>query len=364
VFGVDSSGPHHGGYRFWNLDLRADDPKQNELFMFHGDVSDVDICNVRMEGSYLGVNMQPGGTGPTHMVVRRSQFHGFGFAAIYGGTHGFTIDSNTFENNGILGRMLDHTIYLGPGSAPEPYLDERIVNNSLRTDARCGGVMIVLHGQHQRLRIENNLVANRGGNPYCYGIMSSGSIVAGRMQDVRIARNRVLFEGGGGTTAIEVSACERCTISDNVIRVPGQGITVGTSVGGNNGPTTDAVVQNNSIYLTGDGKGIVIGRDPSNRDGFVVENNAVFTEGACFDLGRPQLRFGNNYCRTKGGPSVGGVWVDAPGGDFTPARGGPLVGAGNPSHYSPRAIGSAAWSEADRDGADRKPPIDIGAMRR
>jgi hypothetical protein len=281
-----------------------------------------------MEGSYLGVNMQPGGTGPTHMVVRNSQLVGFGFAAIYGGTHGFVIDSNTFENNGLMGRMLDHTIYLGPGSAPEPYTDERIVNNEIRTDRRCGGVMVVLHGQHQGLRVENNLLANRGGTAYCYAMQSAGSIVMGRMQDVLFAGNRILLDDGGGSTALEVSACERCTVSDNVFRTSGIAITVGTTVGGNNGPTTGTIVQNNSVYVTGEARGIVIGRDASNGGEFVVENNAVFTQGTCLDLGRPVLRSANNYCRSRGGPPAASIWVDAPRGDFTSTAGGPLAGKG------------------------------------
>lgn len=355
VLGMVAPGTH-GGYRLWNLDIR--EPGRLDagdgIILFYDDVHDVDVCNVRLEGARLGINVQPKGGRDTHLVVRQSQFHGAGFAALYGGSPGLVVDSNYFENNGLLSTMLMHTVYLIQHGDPPPPM--RFVNNELRTDARCAGVMVVVHGRSPAgLVIENNLLVNDGGNAHCYGIQTGGSILAGSFSNVLIRRNRVQYLEDAGAHAIEASACTDCVVADNV--AVGGGIAVGTSKGGTNGPTSRVTVQNNSIL-----RGAIV--VDAQGDGYVVENNAVWTEGPrCLDVRAPVLRSANNFCRSAGGVAASAVFADPARGDLAPAVPGPLVGSGSPDHHSELAIGARRWSAADR-GRRRAPPIDAGAFLR
>jgi hypothetical protein len=355
VLGMVAPG-RHGGYRIWNLDIRepGDIGRGDGIVFFYEDVHDVDVCNVRLEGARLGINVQPSGAYDTRLTIRGSQLYGSGFAALYGGTPGLLVDSNYFENNGLLSTMLMHTVYLIQHGDPPPAM--RFVNNEIRTDSRCSGVMLVVHGQSPAgLVIENNLIVNEGGNAHCYGIQTGGSVLAGRFSNVEIRRNRVLFSGIPGANAIEASACASCVVSDNVVM--GGGIAIGTSKGGTNGPTTGVAVQNNSVF-----KGVI--RVAAQGDGYVVENNAVWTDDhSCIEVGAPTSRNAHNYCRSRGGVAPGALFADAPRGDLAPIDQGPLAGRGDPEHFSPRSIGERAWSAADR-GRTRTPPIDIGAFQR
>lgn len=332
------------GYRFWNLDIKQSS-KAGRGFFFYGDVNDVDVCNVQLSGASLGIELAMTGAG-VGFTIRRSQFSDHGFSALLAGADGLIIDSNRFHNNGLHGTPQDHSIYLFKGKGV------RLTGNEFVTDERCGGVMLVIHGELTDLLVENNLFSSTSTNPNCYATQSAGSNAYGEFHDVRWLRNRIT---SAGPTAIEASACSDCTIADNVI--VGGGVSVGVREGGNTGPTTRVKVQNNSLYRSS----VSISRFG---EGHVVENNAVWTDGAtCYDVKAPTVRNANNYCRSRGGPPVQAVWVDAPRGDFRPANPGPLVGTGSGEHYSPVAMGSVAWSPVD-PGNPRAPPIDLGAFRR
>jgi hypothetical protein len=361
LFFVGTPGPSHGGYRFWNLDIREgpDFTAGQGIFFFAGDVHDIDMCNLRMDGSYMSINLQPSGAYNTKFSIRNSQFLNTGFGAVYGSPTGSIFESNVFQNNGLISTPQMHTIYfivLTGGEAPVDSPGEVIFrNNDVRTDTRCGGVMLVIHGQFisTRLTFENNQVSTTSTNPNCYGIQTASSARPGEFHNVVLRRNRITM---AGPTALELSCCQDCAATDNVI--VGSGVNFNTASTCNGGPPGSRVTaQNNTLFNSS----VTIGNQGS---GYIVENNAVWTDQvSCFTVAPPTDRFANNYCRAAGGAAVGTIWLGVPNGNFKPLNPGPLVGAANQTYYSPTAIGTVLWSPTDT-GIPRAPPIDIGALLR
>jgi hypothetical protein len=341
VFTMETSG-HDEGYRYWNLDIRQVAGQAQGFFMY-SDVSDIDICNVRMEGGSIAVEMNSLNN-PAHLArttVRNSQFYNYSGQGVLGGTDDLVVDSNYFYNVGVTGGPSPqrHSIYL----ANSGYARMRISNNEIYEDARCGGVMLVLHQIIADVTVENNRIESPSTDINCFGIQSSFSAVPlAAFQNLKVLRNRVFKANGQG---IVIKGALDALVADNV--TVNSTLDVGTAAcGGNVVCTERTTVQNNSVsgsnmYIAG--------------SSMAVENNAV--TGTC--------SYGGTYARTQSGNvcgvSASAAWVNAAGGNFTPVAGGPLSGAGNSTIYSPVAAGSLTWSPADA-GAPRTPPIDAGAF--
>lgn len=344
------------GLRWWNLDIREgpDYSAGQGIWFATSSFQDVDMCNLRVDGSYLQFNMQATGSRNARFTVRNSEFLNSGFSAFIGTPPGTTFDGNVFTNNGLLSTPQMHTIYfvLPSGlSSDAPY---QIVfkNNKVTTDTRCGGVMLVVHETFVQSQVifENNLITTTSTNANCYGIQTSSSAASGDIRNAIVRRNRIQTPG---PTALELSCCTNCVASDNILIGGDVWINGNTSCNGGNAGT-GVTFQNNSLYQSVVSVGAV-------GSGYVVENNAVWTNGSsCFNIRAPTARNSANYCRTSGGVAVGTCWVDAPGGNFTPVKPGPLAGTGNQTTYSPVAIGTVTWSPTD-PGVTRSPPVNAGA---
>lgn len=376
AFMVWNSQGAYEGYRFWNLDVRhsarhVDGPRS---FFVVNRQRHVDVCNVRGEGGSIGVETN---RDTEDVTIRDSTWVHYGYQGMYLESDRLVVDGNVFVDNGD--QTIDpgkggwmHTIYVACNDAARPCRGVRIVNNHLRTNpdgdwGRCRGHMLILRGHLPGIVVENNLV--EGSGPYgCGGLSLSGSFARTEIRGAVVRRNRILW-GEGRTTVMQVDGCRDCVVTDNLVEHAGGPGSIGmihpehasTDPGSTAGPTTGTVIQNNTFRMVRGGVALQIAKE--GRD-FVVENNAAWTEGeVCFDVRRPTLRFAANHCRSRGGPPPGALWVDAPGGDYRPAAGGPLAGAGDPAHHSPVAVGSVRWSPADA-GAPRAGTIDIGAFRR
>src|SRR5439155_5422738 len=125
-----------------------------------------------------------------------------------------------------------------------------IINNDISTDARCNGVMLVVHGTLETgLLFENNRITTTSTSVNCYGIFLSGSAVVGAFQSPIIRRNRVTVNT---TTAsgIEVDCDPNALVSDNLVLNCGINIGYdGANAGCTAGYVTTAVIaQNNSLY--------------------------------------------------------------------------------------------------------------------
>lgn len=367
---------HEEGYRFWNLDIRNHSKDKGVAFLMMNDVSDVDICNVSVEGGQIHVQDQGGNAGQARnarIVIRHSQFSRAHWDAILAGSSYMVVDSNYFHDNGTRGTFFDHTVYMQNetiGGVLQDTVGVRITNNESHHDADrpCPGVVFIAHGRQIDLTFENNLVDAAAATQFCVGIDAGyGAGPPQYFRNVAIRRNRVFLQGAGGW-GIGVNSSTDAVISDNVIRATGP-YTTGINVpnAANNGADVNSgtVIQNNSVYLphpkTDPGAGI---RVRIEGQAHVLENNAVWTNGeGCWTVTRPMLRNADNYCRSRPGPPVASIWVDAPNGNFKPANPGPLIGKASQTSHSPLAIGSVRWSATDA-GTGRVPPIDIGAYQR
>ena len=350
VFTMETAG-HDEGYRYWNLDIRQR-ANQGDAFFMYADVSDVDICNVRMEGvqsSSGGLAVYPhSATAGTGIVIRNSQFYNYTFSAIFGGAPGLVIDGNYFENNGLPATPQNHTVYL-TGNARNTGM--RFTNNDTYVDAGCGGVILVFHQELPNLVVDNNRVTSPSTNVNCFGIQSSFSAYTdpAHFLNGKFRRNRLFMNG----TRMEIKGCDGdCEITDNIIS--GGNLDIGTGScnqaagGGGVWCTHNAKIQNNTVY----NGSLNIGGSSS---GAMVENNAV--TGSC-NIGGTTTRNSNNVCNVN----ASSAWVNAAGANFTPANPGPLIGTASQTFFSPAAIGSASWSPSDL-GVPRTPPIDAGATQ-
>ena len=280
------------------------------MFLY-ADVSDVDICNVRFEGGSIAIEMNSTGPGTAlaRTTVRNSQFYNYSGQGVLGGTNDLVVDGNSFENVGVTAGPSPqrHSIYL----ANSGYARMAVTNNDIYEDARCGGVMLVLHQIIADVVVDNNRLTSPSTDPNCFGIQSSFSAVPLAAFDrLKVRRNRVYKTSGQG---IVIKGAIDGVVSDNI--VVNSTLDVGTQdCGGNVACTVRTAVQNNSVY----GSMLVTAGTDS-----VVENNAV--TGSC-NIGGTTMRKSHNVCNV----SALSAWVNAAGGDFTPANPGPLIGDGEP----------------------------------
>lgn len=369
----------NGGYRAFNVQITG----EGFGLGFGQRVSDVDVCNVLVRGLQ--------GTGvvfwqmPERIVIRESRFEEISKQGLLGGCTDCVVDRNHFTNTSFgAGSRFDHPVYLTAASAMVARR-MRVSNNEIHgcpPGAAEGTVLLVVHGNHEDLVIENNLVAcdhpTGDANEWGIGIDDGGYAEPTRFTRTVLRRNRIV----GTRLGIELSQAPGSTVESNLVIMSragaGDGISVGTVLPGlGDAPSGEVTIRNNSVYYpTAPGRGasgIRVVRD----GGHVIANNVVAFEqpadGRCFDLPLPREAFraiSHNACNGDWGTSFDVVRVPlrappfaAAGSDFTPAAGSPLVDGGTPGHRAEEAIGSASWSPADR-GVRRDVRPDIGAYER
>jgi hypothetical protein len=358
--------PTRGHYRIWGMDVRnpAQGGANGVVLVYNTQVHDVDFCNLRVDGGWLGVYFEPQNTDNTQLSLRDSQIYNGQFSGFYGGGPGVTITGNYFEGNGIntgSGGMLMHSAYLisevgGYPTEPTSALPYVFSNNEIVEGSYCDGVMLVVHGvfRNNHLVIENNYLHSPSTNPQCYGFQTAGGLAGAEFHNVSFRRNRVNMVSG---TGVEYSCCADCNFTDNVFTGSGVWFSSGDC---NAGSFTagQLTIQNNTFY----GVGMAIG---SNGNGpYDMDNNAAWmNSGTCYSVAGHQGRNNNNYCRSGSGAAATSVFANPSAGDFTPVAGGPLDGTGNATYHSTTAIGTPAWSKTDA-GVTRSTPIDIGAFQR
>jgi hypothetical protein len=396
---------HEEGYRFLNLEL--DGSGSGWGVFAYNDVDDVTLCNMVIDGFDIGVHVagsnppNPGSDGRNERItLRGSRIVNNASMGFLGACDGCVVESNSFDNNGNPGTIFHHSIYLSGmrdgNGATYPVTGMRASNNELRhsvhSNGRCVGTALVAHGQHQELVIENNLIVEDVGTADhgCWGI----GVVTGRYPDPEFFRN-VVIRGNRvvnvGNVAIGVSACQRCTIENNVV-VQGQPFSGNAIVA----PATDrrsvddmlnaVTIRNNTVYYPSgiSGTAITLGAEGS---GHIVASNAVVSAGGtdgfkCFNLGLAPASYYSDHNLCWFPPGSRGEWgagystlakwqsassLDpasrnadpkltnpaAPDYYFIPVSSSPLVGAGDPRQSS--AI--------DLLGKPRASAPDIGAFQ-
>lgn len=324
---------HEEGYVFENLDLRGTGTDSGWGFFLYNDIDDVVIRNLSIMDFAIGVHL--GGSNTCNgadqdcdgrnerITLRDSTIRDNSAQGWLGASTGTLILNNHFENNGSTA-IFDHNIYVS-GSSGGPTDGIRVVGNRLYRSALdisgvCRGVSLVVHGEHDDLRIEGNEVWEdvelAGGG--CWGIaVDNGYGSAEGFTNIVIARNTVR---NVGNLAIGVGACADCMIENNVI-IHDQdfGITgiaaPNRSLGAGDLPQDDIVVRNNSIWIGPDSGGTAISvRDMGNNH--IVVGNSIHYAGtsSSFNCLRVDLPPGDyqdidhNICHFPNAP--GAEWSD------------------------------------------------------
>lgn len=388
------NGTHYEGFRFLNL-ASTGSGEGSGVFYVAGDVTDGDICNVHIHDGVLGLYWaDPVNGAPItkRWKLRHSRFERLTSQGILGGCTDCVVDRNYFANDSFgANTYFDHPLYV---SAPSGYRIDRmkITNNEVhgcRPGTTMGTILLVVHGEHEDLLIENNLIQcdNPVGvspNQWGIGLNNGGypsSVKQGYTRTI-IRRNRIIGQVGHG---IELSQAPDSLVEANVIQMtPASSASSGihTAAYTRRSGSLDALneritFRNNTISFPfvanqWEQYGIHIGSEGS---GYVVTNNAVHYSGGlsrCFSYPLASSAYStlsNNACNGtwgtgydsnrvtfSGSPFVSGT-------DFTPAAGSPLVDAGASTSYSSQAIGSQSWSATDT-GRMRDGSPDIGAYER
>lgn len=321
---------HREGMNIQNLELRGTPSSQG--IMFYNDMDDVTIDNVKIDGFRIGVHMAGANLPPSdpnsngkqnNNVLRNSEIINCMGQGYLGGCDNCVIENSTFTNNGFGQAIFNHNIYY---SSHERKSGGIIRNNRLYrsaiVDGRCQGASLVVHGVHDDLLIENNLVwedegAAGGG---CWGIaVDPGYPILEQFDRLVIRGNRVI---NVGNVSIGCQGCTNAVIENNVVinnQAFGQvGIAVPNKDDTGNAETTNVTVRNNSVYLgpNASGTGIRVGREGT---GHTVVNNAVQYAGTssqwnCFDLNLAPANYravDHNLCYFPN--STGGEWEDGSG---------------------------------------------------
>jgi hypothetical protein len=400
------NGSHYEGFRFFNVASSGSTNGQG-VFYIAGDMTDGDICNVHIHDGVLGVYFADPNSGnpiSKRWTLRNSQFERLTSQGVLGGCTDCTVDSNYFANDSFgASTYFDHPLYI---SAASGYRIDRmkVTNNEVhacRPGTTTGTIMLVVHGEHEDLLIENNLLQcdnPSGVTPNQWGIgLNNGGYPTNVTQSyarVIIRGNRIVGQVGFG---IEVSQSPDAVIENNVIIMSSvAGSSAGIHLGeyAQRGASLDALntrvtIRNNTVHFpyaeTGwEQYGIMVGTEGV---GHIVTNNVVYYAGGltqCFyfplSAGSYSM-LSNNACNGTWGTTLdanrfaftGSPFVGS--GDYRLAAGSALVNAGTTATtctvkgaagspcYSPTTPGSITWDPAATAGT-RSPPVDIGAYER
>ena len=323
---------HEEGYTFLNLDLRGSGDGNG--FFIYNDIDDVLICNVAIDGFSIGVHAAGSNPADAGSDARNERINVLNSSITnnpgqgwLGACNGCGVDYTYFDNNGSAQAVYNHNIYFS-GASGEVAVGMHAIGNELNRSAivggECAGVSFVVHGEHDGLLIENNLVREdvdaAGGG--CWGIAVDTGYGGDpeQFRNIVIRGNRVV---NVGNVAIGLDACEDCVVENNVIiqeqSFGARGIAVpDRDREADDLPMTGVTVRNNSIYFGPDasGTGIYLGGEGT---GHVLVSNAVYYAGTndgwnCLDLDLALSSYDavdNNLCYFPNAP--GGEWMNGVG---------------------------------------------------
>ncbi len=405
---------HQEGLRVINLDLHGG--SNDTAIFFWNETTDVDLCNLSMDGFNISVNMSGGdkpefGT-PANIVLRGSRITNntnIGYIAV---CDNCAIEDSYFDNNGAR-NATTHSVYFASQvwtvngtNVVHETTGMRLSRNQIHhSTIQCKGAPVVVHGRHKDVVLEDNLVDAVSSTDACWGPgVGCGGYPYGCWFRNSIIRGNTIR--GLGNTGTENDNCVGCLIENNLIildkggnaiSIGGQGpraagdATYTRSDGQLDDPSNNCVVRSNTIQFTATattGRGISL---PSGT-GHTIENNAIAfsvtqvgaSDNLCYGLpSSPTSAMAvvdYNICRIPTGAhwtSSAGVsamslsaWqtlsnmdkhslmVDPmfsnPPADFTPAAGSPLINTGN----------AADSPSVDLNGKTRDSHPDVGAVER
>ncbi|MGC4118474.1 MAG: right-handed parallel beta-helix repeat-containing protein [Myxococcales bacterium] len=219
---------HEEGYTFRNLDLRFTLATTDaNAFFLYNDIDDVTIEGVDIDGFAIGVHQadsnpcnasDPRCDGKnSRLTIRGCRFTNNSAMGYLGNGDGLTLEDSYFENNGSRA-VFDHNIYVGGEGNHVVVRRNELYRSDLQPDGSCAGVSLVVHGVHDDVLIENNLVredvGKAGGG--CWGITVDPGY-GGEVESFRHVTIRGNVVRNVGNLGIGVASCTDCVIEDNEI---------------------------------------------------------------------------------------------------------------------------------------------------
>jgi hypothetical protein len=392
---------HEEGYRILNLVLRNAGSADAFGVFAHNDIDDVELCNLLIEGFNIGVFVahanapEPTSDGLNQRIaLRGSRIVGSLAEGYSGACDGCVVEECSFEpTHGDGSSIVAWTNTDGAGTAV-PTRGLRIVHNRItisRASSTCSAPVVSVAGKHEALVIEGNEISAELGLAAdgCSGIaIAPESIAPCYFRDVIVRANRLT---NLGRFPLEVSACQRCLIENNVIEQAQARESIGIAVprsprdpARGDDETTAATLRNNTVYFGAAASGTAIYLGTEGRD-HVAASNALFYAGtdlfSCFGLDLPVSGYtvvDNNLCYAPQAPTARwelgsgtlGTWkatsgldasslfadprFAAPPGDLSPGADSALIGRAHPTQHAAQ----------DFAGKSRDVAPDIGAFER
>ena len=332
-------------------------------FTYDNLIGDVTFCNLEFANADIGYDLG-GPVSVARIKVIGTRFINNANQGWLGSGQDLEVSNSYFYNNGYANTMFNHSVYLGSPEAQDGFV---LRNNEIHPPAATDGTAVVFHGLHTHVLVEGNLVVWDIGQPHAggWGIAQGCGGYSPNPSNgayVTLRGNTVI---NAGNMSLGIGCCQHCVLENNLIINTQQSTeALGApqeDASGQSGYapaltiSSDVTVRNNTVYLTQGGVGVRAGTEGT---GYLVENNVVQTSGTCFQFGSGSFTSRDyNASYQCSDAAVGSHswkadprWV-APGTDFRPASGSPLLGAGDPAQ-SPNI---------DLAGATRPSTPSIGA---
>jgi hypothetical protein len=287
IFGRYGDTVVDGGYVFRNIKFDGLGSGQQGVLV-QGGTRDVVFDGVEARGFDIGLHAQQMGAGRNvRLVIRNSFVHHNSQHGFLGDSDGLLIEGTRFEDNNPSGGGREHGAYLGGKSTGLTMRNNTFRRNSVNSaTGRCDGGNLTIHGQHDSVLIENNVIEQAAADDGCFGI----SLTAG-YSTAEWFRNAVIR----GNSIVNVGACAVCVSAAPGVLIEGNkvyntqarwhvGVLIpAIRIGPGDAEDSGAVIRDNLICHTGPNASSTGVQAPSAASvaGNTYRTGAAASTGAC-----------------------------------------------------------------------------------
>jgi hypothetical protein len=286
-FGMYGNTVIDGGYTFRNLKIDGRGTGEWGFFV-QGATRDVVFDGVEITGFNIGVHAQQQATlFNERLTIRNSVLRGNREHGFLGDANGLLIEGTLFEANNPSGGGFEHGAYIGGKTTSVTVRNSIFRRNSVNAaTGRCDGGNLTLHGQHDNVLIEGNLIEQTSADGGCYGISMTASYSTPEW-----FRNAVIR----GNTIVNLGNCAICASAAPGVLIEGNKLInlqptyqIGVIIPGSDPSPEDvadggAVIRNNVICQAAPAAGSAAVRAPSASSitGNTYATGAAATTGVC-----------------------------------------------------------------------------------
>jgi Right handed beta helix region len=285
-FGMYGDTTYDGGYVFRNLKLDGRGTGTWGAFV-QGATRDVVFDGVEIANFAIGIHSQQSGGGYNERLTIRNSFvhhnseHGF-----LGDANGLLIDGTRFEDNNPGGGGFEHGVYIGGHTTGITVRNSIFRRNSLNSAGVCDGGNLTIHGTHEAVLLEGNLIEHTGATPGCYGISLTAAYSTSEYFRNAVVRNNTIVNLGN--CAICISSAPGVLVENNRVYNTQATYQVGVLIpaiapGPGDAQDSGAVVRNNIVCQTSPASGSSAVQAPSagTISGNTYLTGSSASSGAC-----------------------------------------------------------------------------------